>query len=152
MGTVRIDVTEDVFASLKRLAEPLVDDASAVIDRLIKHWEGVPPPAPGTKTINIKLPAPPTEWRSARGERFPIGTKLRATYFDNRFEAAVTVRGIEFNGKTYNNPSSAGIAAKKSAGTVGTAANTNGWEFWEMLDPTTEQWVSINSLRATRGS
>lgn len=36
----------------------------------------------------------------------------------------VTTSGIEFNGRTYDNPSSAGIAAKESVGTNRKSANT----------------------------
>lgn len=151
METVQLSVKKEVFESLQRLAEPLVDDTNSVIERLINHWEGRPS-MPETKIMSIKLPQPPTEWRSARGERFPIGAKLRARYLRHPFEAIVTTRGIEFNGKVYNNPSSAGIAAKVSVGTTGNAANTNGWDFWEMLEPATNCWVSINALRAKNGA
>ena len=147
MEVVQVSIKTEVFESLKRLAEPLVDDTNSVIERLINHWESCPPP-PGMKIVSIKLSKPPTEWRSTRGERFPIGAKLRAPYLHHTFEAIVTARGIEFNGKVYANPSSAGIAAKASVGTTGSAANTNGWDFWEMLEPATGRWVSINTLRA----
>lgn len=149
MEVVQVPVKKEVFESLKRLAEPLVDDASSVIERLIRHWEKSPP-AP-TKTAS-HVPGLSAEWRSARGERFPIGAKLRARYLRHTFEANVTVNGIEFNGKTYDNPSSAGIAAKESVGTVGKAASTNGWDFWEMLEPSTKRWVSIDTLRAKNGA
>ena len=149
MEVVQVPVKKEVFEGLKRLAEPLVDDASSVIERLIKHWEKSPPAA--TKAAS-QGPGTPAEWRSARGERFPIGAKLRARYLRHAFEAIVTINGIEFNGKTYDNPSSAGIAAKESVGTVGKAASTNGWDFWEMLEPSTKRWVSIDTLRTKNGA
>lgn len=149
MEVVQVPLKKEIFESLKRLAEPLVDDASSVIERLIKHWENSTA-APGSR--NVEAPAMPSEWRSARGERFLIGAKLRARYLRHTFEATVTSNGIEFNGKTYDNPSSAGIAAKESVGTVGKAASTNGWEFWEMLEPSTNRWVSIDTLRAKNGA
>ena len=149
MEVVQVPVKKEVFESLKRLAEPLVDDASSVIERLINHWDKSPPVA--TKAAS-QAPGLPAEWRSARGERFPIGAKLRARYLRHTFEASVTVDGIEFNGKTYDNPSSAGIAAKETVGTVGKAASTNGWDFWEMLEPSTKRWVSIDTLRAKNGA
>lgn len=145
MEVVQVPVKKEVFENLKRLAEPLVDDASSVIERLIKHWEKSPPAAANATS---QVPGIPAEWRSARGERFPIGAKLRAKYLRHEFEAKVTVNGIEFHDKTYDNPSSAGIAAKKSVGTVGNAANTNGWNFWEMQEPSTKRWISIDVLRA----
>jgi hypothetical protein len=151
MEVVQVSIKKEVFENLKRLAEPLVDDTNTVIERLINHWESCPPTLE-TKIASIKLPKPPTPWRSTRGERFPVGAKLRAPYLHHTFEAIVTPRGIEFDGKAYNNPSSAGIAAKESIGTTGSAANTNGWNFWEMLEPTTGRWVSINTLRVKSGA
>ena len=124
MEVVQVPVRKEVFENLKRLAEPLVDDASSVIERLIKHWEKSPP-APANAASQV--PGVPSVWRSARGERFPIGAKLRAKYLRHTFEANVTINGIEFNGNSYDNPSSAGIAAKESVGTVRKAASTNGW-------------------------
>jgi hypothetical protein len=142
---IQVPVRRDVFERLKALAEPLVDDASSVIERLISHWETVPH---GPRVRHIRLPEPgPAVWRSAKGERFRVGAPLRAKYLGHRFEATVTASGIEFAGKTYDNPSSAGIAAKESVGTTGKAASTNGWEFWEMLDPASRRGVSINGLR-----
>ncbi len=45
MEVVQVLVKKEVFDSLKRLAEPLVDDASSVIERLVNHWEKSPPAA-----------------------------------------------------------------------------------------------------------
>lgn len=146
MDVVQVPIRREVFERLKTLAEPLVDDASSVIERLLGHWDGVPH-GPGYAHIKLQTSAP-QEWRSARGERFPIGVALRAKYLHHQFDAKVTAGGIEFNGKLYDNPSSAGIAAKESVGTVGKAASTNGWDFWEMNEPKSNRWVSINALRA----
>jgi hypothetical protein len=142
----QIPVRKDVFERLKRLAEPLVDNPSSVIERLAVHWEKTHcAPDVGIR-ISSSIP-PLTEWRSARGERFAVGLVLRAFYLSHQFEAMVTAAGIEFNGKMYDNPSSAGIAAKLTVGKKGPAANTNGWDFWQMLDPATKRWVSIDALR-----
>ncbi|SRR6266540_123979 len=149
MEVVQVPLKREVFERLKSLAEPLVDDASSVVERLIKHWESAPP-APRTRTIVLPEPGPAV-WRSARGEKFPVGTKLRARYLSHTFEATVTTSGIEFNGRPYDNPSSAGIAAKESVGTRGKAASTNGWDFWEMQDPNSKRWVSIDVLRSANG-
>ena len=148
MEHINLPLKREVFERLKALAEPLVDDASSVVERLIDHWE--------TTRANSRVTARPSVatnaavWRSARGEKFVVGTRLRAKYLSHTFEATVTVAGIEFKGKKFDNPSSAGIAAKESVGTKGSAANTNGWDFWEMQDPETKQWVSINLLRSVR--
>lgn len=148
MDIIQVPLKRDVFERLKGLAEPLVDDASSVIDRLIKHWESVPH---GSNTRVIAIPEQsPKIWKSARGESFPVGTKLRSKYLSHSFEATITSSGIEFNGRTYDNPSSAGIAAKESVGTHKISANTNGWTFWEMQDPETFRWTSIDVLRSRK--
>jgi hypothetical protein len=150
MEIVQVPLKREVFERLKLLAEPLVDDVSSVVERLIKHWESAPP---GPRTRTIVLPEPgPAIWRSARGERFLVGTKLRARYLGHTFDATVTVSGIDFNGRHFDNPSSAGIAAKESVGTHGKSASTNGWDFWEMQEPNSEQWVSIDVLRSRDGN
>lgn len=148
---VQVAVRRDVFERLKALAEPLVDDAGSVIRRLIAHWETVPH---GPRVRHIGLPEPgPSVRRSARGERFPVGAPLRAKYLGHTFDDIVTMGGIEFAGRTCDNPSPAGIAAKESVGTTGRAAGTNGWGFREMLAPTSsKRWVSINELRTAKAA
>lgn len=148
MEIIQVPIKREVFERLKALAEPLVDDASSVVERLISHWESAPP---GPRTRTIVLPEPgPAVWRSARGEKFLVGTRLRATYLKHKFDATVTSGGIQFGGHTYDNPSSAGIAAKESVGTKGKSASTNGWDFWEMEDQKTKRWISIDVLRSGR--
>lgn len=149
MEIVQVGLKREVFERLQSLAEPLVDDASSVVERLIRHWESAPP-GPPVQTI-ASPEARPAIWRSARGEKFPVGTKLRARYLGNEFEATVTAGGIDFNGHLFDNPSSAGIAAKESVGSHGKAASTNGWRFWEMQDSESGQWVSIAVLRSRDG-
>ena len=141
------------------MAVPLIDDASAVIERLIEHWESNPPERDSSPTGNTPpvLPAGHASlgtveqqvqiWRSSRGEAFPVGAPLRASYLGKNFEAKITPEGIEFGGEFYGNPSRAGIAAKYSIGTTGRAASTNGWDFWEILLPGTQRWVSVDVLR-----
>ena len=82
----------------------------------------------------------------------PLGS-LQATYKrrgssrTNRFEAKVTPRGIEFDGQVFDDPSPAGIRAKELAGAEGSAASTNGWEFWEYFDDQKGKWISIDVFR-----
>jgi len=145
MDTVPVHIRRQVFEKLQKLAVPLVDDASSVIERLIKHWEKAAPQS-------FPLASPERQqsafWYSSRGEAFPVGAELRGTYLGKTYHAKITAQGIEFNGMGYDNPSSAGIAAKRAAGTKGQAVSTNGWDFWEMLNPDSQRWVSIDILRS----
>jgi hypothetical protein len=163
METVQVPIRRSVFEELQKLAVPLVDDTSSVIEKLIEHWnrkEKSTKVSDGDRrTPAIARPAassiPPTPeaiasmprvWQSARGETLPIGAKLRAVYRGKTFSATVTSQGIDFNGHLYDSPSAAGIAAKEAAGTEGAAAATNGWTFWETLD-SNGRWIPINSFR-----
>lgn len=155
MDKVQIELRREVFERLQALAEPLVDDASTVIERLLAHWDAsarqgrAPAAGPASAAQAGAAPAAPApSWRSANGVPFPVGARLRARYRRQVFEARVTAGGIEFGGRLYDNPSSAGIAAKESVGTTGKAAVTNGWRFWELEDAATGRWVSIDLLRA----
>ena len=145
METVPMQVRRSVFAKLQKLATPLIDDPSAVIERLIEHWETNPPKKGMSSSSGNEYQK--KFWHSSRGEKFPLGIQLRANYLGTMYKADVTERGIEFAGKVYKNPSRAAIAAKKLAGTVLRAASTNGWAFWEMYDSESQKWVSIDALR-----
>lgn len=155
METVSIPVSRAIFERLQKIAVPLVDDAGAVIERLIDHWESSPPVSGRSSGGSAPPVANGPEahvWRSSRGEVFPVGAQLRASYRGHELRATITAEGIEFGGKTYDNPSSAGIAAKNSAGVTGDAAATNGWKFWEIQGPGGRHWAPIDELRSRLGS
>lgn len=140
---VQVPIEKRVFERLQKLATPLVDNPSSVITRLIEFWE---------KVNQAKRPAPiqPGVARyfvCSRGERLPIGTKLRASYRGRKFDAYIDHSGIVFEGTSYSNPSLAGIEAKKSHGAIGNAASTNGWTFWEYLDDVSGHWRSLDDFR-----
>ena len=145
METVQINLNKDIFEKLQKMAEPLIDDINSVIQRLIHHYES------SSLTPEVKMNSRTSEttefWMSNRGEQFIVGTKLRANYKGKPYYANIEIDGINFEGKIYDSPSAAGIAVKKSAGTSGTAANTDGWSFWVMLEPGSNQWISINTIR-----
>jgi hypothetical protein len=149
METVQIGVRPAVFQKLQKLAVPLVDDTSSVIERLIEHWEKNPP---SVTPSAVAKPAQKEQqfWTSSRGEALPVDGELRARYFGKTYSAKVTPNGIEYNGKTYNNPSAAAIAVKNTAGTKGDSAATNGWDFWEIYSPQTKQWRAISALRKVK--
>ena len=137
-GKISIQINSRLFHRLQSVAEPLIDDTDSVIEKLLSHWETSPPSLQG----NGK-----NFWISPRGERFPIGTKFRAEYDGEKFEAVIMKSGIFFSGETFSSPSAAAIHAKKMQGLLGTSANTNGWKFWEYWDEESQAWLSINRFR-----
>ena len=155
--SVQIEISEDVFRRLQVLAKPFVDSPDTVITQLLDFREAAAkinsgkPPASASK----KEPAFPSAVRffvTSRGEKIPLG-KLRAVYglrgqLKHEFSAEVTAQGIKFLGELYDNPSPAGIAAKKSVGAKGNAASTNGWDFWEFFNPASDRWISIDTFRS----
>jgi len=147
METIQIAVRQAVFQKLQKLAVPLVDDTNSVIERLIEHWEKNPAPVSSAAKL---VPKEQQFWISSRGEALPVSAELRARYLGKTYFAKVTRDGIEYNGKTYNNPSAAAIAVKNTAGTKGGSAATNGWDFWEIYSPQTKQWVPILALRKAK--
>lgn len=145
--TVSIELDRDVFEALQRLAKPFVDTPSSVIKRLIEQAS-----RPDEEGARPEAQTSEKGFASFRGATIPYGN-LRATYKPRggnkafKFDAKVTSEGIEFDGEVFDNPSSAGIHAKKLAGAEGSAASTNGWEFWEYYDSETNSWVLIDTFR-----
>lgn len=141
---VNLSISKKMFARLQKLAVPLVDDTSSVIEKLIVHWENNPPSDVGTKsTVKAALEV----WRSPRGDVLPVGATLQGVYFKNTFQAVVEKNGVRFEGKLYKNLSPAGQAAKEKAGATGPTAITNGRHFWHIQDPVSEQWIPVKALR-----
>ena len=150
--SVQIEVAQDVFERLQALAKPFVDTPSSVIRRLLdqatKDEKQLVSSSPSTPNSTAATQA----YVTSRGVRLPLGS-LQATYKrrgssrTNRFEAKVTARGIEFDGQVFDDPSPAGIRAKELAGAEGSAASTNGWEFWEYFDDQKGKWISIDVFR-----
>lgn len=139
---IQIQVRREVFEKLKRLAEPLVDDTSTVIDRLIRHWESNQP-----KHARGAAPEAPELWRSSRGDVLPVGAPLQGRYKGKTFAAVVARNGVRFEGKVFSTLSAAAVAAKGLTGTKGDAASTNGRDFWALRSSDENHWVPISSLR-----
>lgn len=142
---VSVPISPSVFARLQRLAVPLVDDTSSVIEKLIAHWEANPPDskAPNAPT---SVTAKSDVWRSPRGDTLPVGATLQAEYLGKTLRATVEKKGIRFGGKVYDSPSAAGVAAKGQFGRTGRAASTDGRKFWKIQDPASGRWVAISTL------
>lgn len=145
--TVIVELDQDVFEALQRMAKPLVDTPSSVIKRLIEQTL-----RSSQDALRSESSTREKEGALFRNATIPFGN-LRAMYKPRngnkvfRFDAQVTSKGIEFDGKIFDNPSSAGIHAKKLAGIKGSASSTNGWAFWEYYDSEANSWVLIDKFR-----
>ncbi len=150
--TVQIELEHDVFERLQALAKPLVDTPSSVIRRLLDESKNVGKQSDAVGANKTNEVSANQAYITSRGVRLPLG-RLQATYRrrgdskTHRFEAEVTPKGIKFDGQVFDDPSPAGIRAKELAGAKGTAASTNGWEFWEYFDETKRKWISIDVFR-----
>jgi len=138
---ITIDIDSDLFQKLQSLAVPLVDSTDSVISKLLDHWEQ------NHKAEEKTGLSAEEEWMTPRGEKFPVGTRLRAHYNGEEFKADVTRSGILVQGETFNSPSAAAIHAKNLANITGASASTNGWKFWEYWDEAEQRWRSIRIIQ-----
>lgn len=145
MSVIQISIRQDLFERLKGLAEPLVDDVNSVIERVLDHYEKQK--IVETKNQVFFQSTKAENWVSARGEHIPVGSKLRASYLNRKFEAVITKRGINFNNEVFDSPSSAAEAVKRLSGKKGTSACTNGWSFWEICLPDTDKWLVLSKIK-----
>jgi len=138
---ITINIDPELFQRLQSLAVPLVDNTDTVIHKLLDYWES-------DQRAGVEAePGNAGQWMTPRGEKFPVGTKLRARYNGEEFKAEVTRSGIAVEGETFTSPSAAAIHAKNLANVSGTSANTNGWKFWEFLDEAEQRWRSIRCFQ-----
>lgn len=150
--TIQIDLEKDVFERLQALAKPFVDTPSSIVRRLLDEAEEQIKQTDSKKSGDQDQPTSRRVYVTSRGVHLPVG-RLQATYRRrgsskaHRFEAAVTPRGIEFDGEVFDDPSPASIRAKELAGAKGSAASTNGWEFWEYFDERKRKWICIDVFR-----
>ena len=143
---IPVPVSLPIFERLQKLAVPLVDNPSAVIERLLDHWEANPPKQEKLQSSSGTEPA--LFWHSPRGDVLPVGIELQGTYLRKTFHATVDRNGIKFGGKIYDNPSAAAVASKNQVGTKGDAASTNGRDFWRLRDLDTGRWVPIRAVNS----
>jgi hypothetical protein len=144
-----VEVPATTFAKLQKLAV-LAGSEAAAIAKLIEHWEAhqAAPPMPQSPKAPPDISTVVLQtWRTPNGDELPIGAPLYAPYAGKTYEALVVKGGIKYEGKVYDSPTSAGRAVKKKArGLTGSAASTNGREFWRLRDPSTGQLVAIKDL------
>ncbi len=91
-------------------------------------------------------PGLPISKRSNNKSILPMGLKIYKEYKNIRLEAEIIENNkIKFNGKIYNSPSSAAVAAIQSTGSK--RPTEDGWRFWKYKDPKTGKEELLDELR-----
>jgi hypothetical protein len=142
--SIQVSIDSEVFKRLQKASTPLVDDINTIIIKLLVFWEQKEKSSIKSKDIEGQVEK---FWVTVRGEKFPVGLKLRASYYDQKFDAVIGEKGILFSDEIFGSPSSAAANAKKSAGAKGSSISTNGWTFWEYLDVEKGRWFPVDKLR-----
>lgn len=132
---------KEIADSLRRLDIRI--ESPAIVTEAIRAKAAPPPtktttPAskpgakkPGTKRSPVTIAGSLADIVAAGHLKTPL--PLFTTYMDKEVRATLHPSGkIEFGGKTFDNCSSAGAAAKASVS--GKPKATNGWEFWRYKD------------------
>jgi len=87
-----------------------------------------------------------TSERSNNKSILPVGLKTYKEYKNIKLEAEIIENNkIKFNGKIYNSPSSAAVAAIQSAGSK--RPTEDGWRFWKYKDSKTGKEELLDELR-----
>lgn len=133
-----IEISNDTFNRLKALAEPFVDKPEDVIRRLLN---GAKPSAPTATEGNRDSGS---DLVSSAG-RVPHGTRLKANYRGQEYQAEVKNGGIEWNGSSYSSISAAAVAVIQSTGSK--RPTENGWRFWNYYDESKREWRPLTELQ-----
>jgi hypothetical protein len=82
----------------------------------------------------------------SRGGRIPHGSKLRATYKGTEYYAEIDDGKVGWNGRRFESLSKAAVAVIRSTGTD--RRTENGWRFWEVKTPESNDWETAYDLRS----
>jgi len=74
-----------------------------------------------------------------KGVTLPNGTELRAVYKGREYTAKIANDAWIQGGESKSSPSQAAWSI--------TGSGINGWTFWEVMKPGSDQWVELGSLR-----
>ncbi len=140
---MKIEVSDEVFLRLQNLATPLIDTPNDVIRRLL---DAVTPTKTGLQNKAVPESLAGTGAMIAKGVVIPEGTRLKADYKGNRYEAEVRGGVLVWNQNCYRSPSAAAVAVIRSTGS--TRTTEDGWRFWEYIDQSGE-WRLLDTLRRT---
>lgn len=133
-----IHISEETYRRLQELAVPFQDrEPEDVIRRLLSRTE-------------VELPEDRPEGNQQRdlvsyAGRIPHGSKLRASYKGIEFEAEIHDATVLWNGREFDSVSSAAVAVIQSTGSP--RPTENGWRFWEVRPPNSEEWFPGTHFR-----
>lgn len=103
-------------------------------------------PVINLKNMEKPFELKPISERSNNKSILPVGLKIYKEYKNIRLEAEIIENNkIKFNGKIYNSPSSAAVAAIQSTGSK--RSTEDGWRFWKYKDPKTGEEKLLDELR-----
>lgn len=103
-------------------------------------------PVINLKNMEKPFELKPISERSNNKSILPVGLKIYKEYKNIRLEAEIIENSkIKFNGKIYNSPSSAAVAAIQSTGSK--RSTEDGWRFWKYKDPKTGEEKLLDELR-----
>jgi hypothetical protein len=135
---MKIDVTDEVYKELQKLAQPFVDTPNEVILRLLKMKTTEPgKSSPSQNNGSCDL--------VTKGGTVLAGTKLQAAYKRRTYSAEIIDGKVVWNGNRYPSLSDAAVAVIKSTGSGRTTED--GWRFWKYLDKATNEWKALTELR-----
>ena len=129
METRQIEIDFEVHREIEKQRRSFSDTPNQVLRRVFKL----------EPTQETPRKTPQGNGLSSKGVLLKEGTRLRATYKHQRFEAIIEDGNIQYNGRAYHSPSAAANAV--------TGKSVNGWLFWEYYDPEQGVWRQLSMLR-----
>lgn len=137
MPTIRL--SERTMSRLADRVIPFEDsEPEDVIRRLLDKTER---DEPGSQPSEIS----PADLVS-RGGRIPHGSNLRATYKGTEYYAEIDDGKVDWNDRRFESLSKAAVAVIRSTGTD--RRTENGWRFWEVKTPDSNDWEIAYDLRS----
>jgi len=134
MQTQSIVIDLDVYKAIENRRQSFSETHNDILHRLLLDKAALNDPAvePATEQGGLRI---------RHDVYLPAGTQLRhiAKRSGQRYDATVVDGGIQYGDAIYQSPSKAAIAAAGN--------NRNGWIFWEYMNPITQRWILLDSLR-----
>lgn len=138
-----IQISEETYSRLQERAKAFEDTPEDVIRRLL---DGNGSAVPTQSAVEQRF--------SSGGDlvshvgRVPHNSQLRARYKGKQYEAIIRDGRVMWNGKAYTSLSSAAVGVINSTGS--SRGTENGWRFWEVLTPDSDQWRLASEFLTTK--